>query len=411
MTQRLYYEDPYRTQFSAQVVERLTWNDQPAVVLDRTAFYPTGGGQPADRGTLNSVEVLDVVTREADEAVVHVLAETPMATGDEVTGQLDWARRFDHMQQHTGQHVLTAAFERVLDAATVGFHLGSESSTIDLAVADLDFEDIAPAESLANQIIWEDHPIEVKVVAQEDLPSLPLRNPPTVEGPIRLVAISPLPEESGTPFDLTPCGGTHVARTGELGLLKIIDLEHRGDETRVTFVCGGRALRDYRAKDAMIDQLVRRLTVGYWELDEAVARLQDEAKTLRHELHDARQRLLDTEAAELADSAVAHGAYRAVWRILEGYEPDEIRTLARKVADHPNHVALLAGAGDRTYLCFARSDDLPFDMADLIRQACDELGGGGGGRPQVAQGSTPTTEQGRLEGTLTDLLANLPQET
>ncbi len=409
MTRRLYHEDPYRTQFSAWVVEALTWEGQPAVVLDQTAFYPAGGGQPADHGTLDGVEVRDVVTREEDKAVVHVLAEMASAEGEEVKSRLDWPRRFDHMQQHTGQHVLTAAFEQVLGAATVGFHLGAEASTIDLNATDLNFEDVAPVETLSNHVIWENRPVTVKVVDQEDLPPLPLRNPPPVEGPIRLVEVPPPPGESEPPFDLTPCGGTHVAHTGELGLLKIIDLESRGQETRVTFVCGGRALRDYRAKDNMIDRLVKRLTVGYWELDEAVERLQEESRALHHELRDARERLLAMEAAQLADCAIAHGPYQTIWRILEGYEPEAIRTLARKIAERPSHVALLAGIGERTYLCFARSDDLAVDMADLIRQVCDELGGGGGGRPQVAQGSTPTTDRERIEATLTDLLSRLPQ--
>ena len=410
MTERLYYTDSYRTRFSAHTVEWLTWEGYPAVLLDRTAFYPASGGQPADRGTLGGVAVLDVVAREKDGAIVHVLSGVdPLGfgkpKGSEIEGVLDWPRRFDHMQQHTGQHILSAAFERLLDADTVGFHLGAEASTVDINVGQLDRATIEPVEELANRVIWENHAVNVRFFDQDELAALSLRRPPAVEGPVRIVEIAN--------FDVNACGGTHVARTGEIGLLKIVRLEHRGDETRVEFLCGNRALRDYRARSEMTDCLSSRLTVGYWELNQAVERLQEEGKQLRRRLRRARERLLKAEAAELVEAAVARGPYRVVRQVRErsSDSPEgvagELRGLAQELMRRPGVVALLAGVGERTHLCFACAEGLNLDVASLLRETCAALGGKGGGRPHLAQGSAPPTDPARLEAMLSDLSVNV----
>ncbi len=394
MTERLYYTDSYRTRFSARVIEQMDWEDRPAAVLDRTAFYPTSGGQPSDRGALNGVAVLDVVAREEDGAIVHVLEHALQEA--EVDGLVDWPGRFDHMQQHTGQHILSAAFERVLDADTVGFHLGTEVSTIDLNAAHLERAAVRPAEELANQVVWEDRPVDVRVVSPDELTTLPLRRPPVVEGPVRIVEIVDL--------DVNPCGGTHVARTGEIGLIKIVRLDHRGSETRVQFLCGGRALRDYRAKNGMVNQLTTRLTVGYWELDQAVERLQAEAKQLRHDLRAARKRLLRAEARELAEAAAVHGPHRVVRRVWEQRDPGELRALAQELMQRPGVAALLASVGDRTHLCFARAEGVELDVAALLQDACAKLGGKGGGRPHLAQGGAPATDVAHVTSVLDTLI-------
>jgi alanyl-tRNA synthetase len=395
MTERLYYADAYCGHFSACVTERLTWEGQPAVVLGRTAFYPTSGGQPADRGTLDGVVVSDVVARE-DGAVVHVLERSLLESEGNVVGEIDWLRRFDHMQQHTGQHVLSAAFEQALDADTVGFHLGAEVSTLDINVARLDPEAVTSVEDLANRVVWEDRLVSTRFVGPGELASLPLRRPPAVDGPVRIVDIAG--------FDVNPCGGTHVARTGEIGLVRVLRLDYRGDETRVEFVCGGRALRDYRARSGVVDQLAARLTVGYWELDQAVERLQDEAKQLRHDSRQMRERLLYVEAADLFEAATSRGAYRVVVRVWEGREPGELRALAKELVGRFEVVALLAGVGERTHLCFACSDGVGLDMAVLLREACVQLGGKGGGQPHLAQGSGPETDLTRVCAVLSDMI-------
>jgi alanyl-tRNA synthetase len=400
MTERLYYADAYCIRFSARVTEQLTWDGQPAVVLDRTAFYPTSGGQPADRGSLGGVAVMDVSARE-DGAVVHVL-ERPWPKGrEEVEGEVDWPRRFDHMQQHTGQHVLSAAFEQVLDADTLSFHLGAEASTIDVNVPRLDLEAARSVESLANQVLWEDRLVGARFVGLEELAALSLRRQPIVDGPVRVVEV--------TGFDVNPCGGTHVAHTGEIGLVRVSRLDYRGEETRVEFLCGSRALRDYRARSAVVDQLATRLTVGYWELDQAVERLQDEAKQLRGDLRRACEQLLKAEADELFEAAVPQGAYRIVRRIWEGRNPGELRALAQELIQRFEVGALLASVGERTHLCFACSEEVGLDMAALLREACAQLGGKGGGQPHLAQGSAPATDSARVGAVMSGLSSSFEE--
>ncbi len=403
MTERLYYTDSYVTSFSAHVIERLTWEGYPAVVLDRTAFYPTSGGPPADRGVLSGIAVLDVVVREEDNAVVHVLA-APLE-GSEVRGIIDWPCRFDHMQQHTGQHILSAAFEQILDADTVGFHLGAEVSTVDLNVGHLEPAAVAPVEDLANKVIWKDHPVNIRFVTPDELAALPLRRPPPMDGPIRIVEIAG--------FDVNPCGGTHVRSTGEIGLIKIVRLDHRGNETRVEFLCGARALQDYRVKNTITHRLASLLTVGHQELEQAVERLQAEAKQLRQDLRRANKRLLRVEADELAEAAVTHGAYRVVWKVWEqadspqGKSPEELRALALELIQRPGVVALLVSIRERTHLCFACAEEVDLDMAALLRETCTQLKGKGGGRPHLAQGSAPTTDTAHARAIITDLLSSL----
>ncbi len=395
-TVRLYYTDPYQTRFSARVVERLEWEGHPAVVLDRTAFYPTSGGQPSDRGGLNGVPVIGVEIQEADGAVIHILEDS--LPDNEVAGEIDWPRRFDHMQQHTGQHLLSAACERLLDADTVSFHLGAETSTIDLNVPRLAREGLEEVEDLVNRVIWEDRPVRTYFVRPEDVVSLPLRRPPQVEGPIRLVEVAG--RDGDRPFDLNPCGGTHVARTGEVGLLKILRLDYRGQETRVEFVCGGRALRDYRRKNETLATLSAALTVGYWELPEAVARLQEELKALRRQTRAVKEQLIEAEAARLMQAAAPVGPLRVVWAVEENWDPADLRVLAQKVVAQPHTVALLASLGERVHLCVACAEGSPADATALLRAVAEPLGGKGGGQARFAQGSAPAVPREQVEAAL-----------
>jgi|YNPNPStandDraft_1061719.scaffolds.fasta_scaffold05108_3 alanyl-tRNA synthetase len=396
--ERLYYADPYLTRFEAHVVESLTWEGHPAVVLDRTAFYPTGGGQPSDRGALDAVAVVGVEVRESDGAILHLLAGEP-PTG-RVVGQVDWARRFDHMQQHTGQHLLSAACERLLDAATISFHLGAESSTIDLAVPRLDPTALEPVEEEVNRIIWENRPVTARFVSPEELARLPLRRPPQVSGPVRVVEVAD--------FECSPCGGTHVTRSGEIGLLKVLRLEYRGQETRVEFVCGGRALRDYRRKQQVLLSAAATLTVGYWDLPDALMRLQEELKETRHELRLAQEQALQETATRLLETATPAGPLRLVWAVFDGRASAELRALAQKVVVHPDTVALLASVGnERVHLCAARAEGLTVDAAALLRVVCAALDGKGGGQPPLAQGSAPPTPRQRVEEALRSALSSL----
>jgi alanyl-tRNA synthetase len=378
VTERLYYLDPYRLEFEAKVVERTSVGAKPGIILEGTCFYPTSGGQPHDEGNLNGVPVINVFERE-DKVIVHVLAAE--LEGDLVRGVVDWERRFDHMQQHTGQHILSQAFVEILKAKTVGFHLGEEASTIDVDKAPLAVSQLDKIEDLANEIIFADGLVKTYWVTETELAGLSLRKLPTVEMPIRIVEVEG--------FDSSPCGGTHCRRTGEVGLIKITKIERRGEDTRVEFLCGGRALADYRGKNRTVNELANRFSVGAWELVEAVERLAEEAKSSRRELNAAQNRLLDYEAAELLAEAEQHGDIRVVRKMFTDREGKEVRHLALRLMESEGTVALLGSDGGKAQLVFACSADLPYDMNNLLKQACQVVGGGGGGQRHFAQGGGP----------------------
>ncbi len=382
MTERLYYAEPYLQTFDARVVERLQWDEHPAVVLDRTAFYPTGGGQPHDTGSLDGIRVVDVVEREADSAVVHIL-EAPLEA-DDVKGRVDWDHRFDLMQQHTGQHILSAAFIEQLGANTVGFHLSDDYATIDLDRAPLSADDLASVEALSNVVVFENLATVARFVSDQEVPTLPLRKPLAHQGPVRIVEI---PD-----FDCSACGGTHVRATGEVGLIKITRSERRGTETRVEFLCGGRALADYQAKNRLVMDLAQEFTVGHWELDDMVHRLADDLKETRRELRRTRDALLDAESTALWYQAKPMGQVQVVQALFAERAMDDLKHLAQRLVSHPTTVALLATegkTGEMSYFTFACSDDLDVHMGTLVRQACEIIGGRGGGRPKFAQGGGP----------------------
>jgi alanyl-tRNA synthetase len=393
MTDRLYYSDAYLRTFEAQVIDRAEVNGQPAVILDRSAFYPEGGGQPSDRGTLNQVNVVDVITREADEAILHVMSAE---VDDHVTGVVDSARRFDLMQQHSGQHILSQAFVQAARAETVSFHLNPDplvgALTIDLDTAQLSPAQIDRAEELANTIVFENRPITARFVTDSELPALPLRKPPQVETAIRIVQVEG--------FDWSACGGTHVARTGEVGLIKIVKIERRGAETRVEFRCGRRALHDYRRKNQLIMQIASDLTVGFWEVDQAIGRMQGDAKALRRQLAEADTRLQQVEARELLQAIAQHGGYGVITHTWLNRDIAYLKRVASLLVMQPHTVALLGSTGAALSLVFARSKDLSIDLATLLKAAAAQLGGKGGGSPDFAQAGGPAVTEEQLKATL-----------
>lgn len=403
MTERLYYTDSYLRSFTARVVERLDSNGQPAVILDRSAFYPDGGGQPSDRGWLNQTPVVDVLTRVTDDAVVHVLAAPEPA--DQVTGVVDGVRRFDLMQQHTGQHILSQAFIHTCDAETVSFHLNPDpregALTIDLNTAALTPQEFDRAEEFANTIVYENRPVTARFVNNEELATLPLRKPPKVDQAIRLVEIEG--------FDWSGCGGTHVARTGEVGLIKIVKLERRGAETRVEFRCGRRAWHDYRHKHQLISQVAADLTTGFGEIDQAIGRLQAEAKAARKQLAEAEARLQQYEAQDLLRASEPHGDFGLIVQTWANRDAAYLKRMASLLAAQPRTVALLGATGTALALVFARSKDLPVDLAKLLKETAAQLGGKGGGSPDFAQAGGPAVSEVRLQAALAEARNQLAQ--
>jgi alanyl-tRNA synthetase len=392
MTSRAYYEDAYTTEFVATVLEQVDHEGQPAAILDKSYFYPTSGGQPHDLGTLDGVPVLDVIERQADDFVLHI-TERPL-TRAEVLGKIDWQRRFDHMQQHTGQHILSQAFHRVARAETTGFHLSREYSTIDLAKTSLPDSELLATEDLANQVVWEDHRVKVRFELPGDLDRLVMRMEPSLERERwRLVEIDE--------FDLSACGGTHVATTGAVGMVKIVGVEKRGPDTRVTFLCGDRALRDFQAKSQTIRDLMGRLTTGQDELSTSVERMLQELKAAQKRVRSLENQLLTDEAERLRAHAERVYDLSIIRALFEEREPVSLRQLASQLISRGKAVALLGSYGRKSHLVFARSQTAQGDMSELIQRAFNHLGTGrGGGEPGFAQGGGPAAGQERIERAL-----------
>jgi len=307
-----------------------------------------------------------------------------------VYGAIDWARRRDYMQQHTGQHILSQAFVRVAGAATVGFHLGATYATIDLDQTGLADATLEAVERLANRVVLENRSVHSRFVPPGELASLPLRRPPKVQQDVRVVEIEG--------FDCSACGGTHVRATGEVGSIKIVKTERRGDETRITFLCGERALADYARKHALVQRLVARLTCGEDEIERAIDRLEEEHRAVRRALREAEEALLSYEADALWASAHPIGHIRVISRVYRDTSPDRARRIAQMLRDRPGTVVMLACGAERPQLILARSEDVPVDVRLLLQAACQICGGRGGGRPDWAQGGGGNPD--RLEDAL-----------
>ncbi len=379
MTVRQYYDDSYRIRFKANVVEQ-TWIDgEPAVILNATCFYPSSGGQPNDLGAIQKVQVTDVLLRDSDHQIVHTLSEELVET--EVVGVIDWSRRFDHMQQHSGQHILSQAFLRVADIETISFHLGQEASTLDLATNQLPIGVIDESELLANRILWEDRSVHIKYVSVSEAQSLPLRKTPDRFGDdLRLVEIED--------FDLSACGGTHVARTGEVGLIKITKTERRANGLRIEFRCGQRALDDYRNKSLVVGQLVADLTTAVGDLPDSVRRLREQIKTANRQIKRQSNELITLESAKLVKNGYTIGSVVLINKVFENRDPAELRILAKKVVNTGNAVAFLGIAGNKSHLVFAAADNIRVNMEKALDLALPELATpSGGGSAKFAQGT------------------------
>jgi len=375
VTIRLYYEDAYRTEFDAQVLRSVPGDrDTTGVILDRTCFYPASGGQPCDHGTLDGESVFDVSEEDGD--IIHWIAGKLGAPS--FHGRITWPRRFDHMQQHTGQHILSQAFLKLLGAQTVGFHLGEESSTIDIDHPISDIAEAEAVEDLANGIVFENRPVLTQFVEPSELAKFRLRKPPSVQHQIRIVEIEG--------FDCSACGGTHCTRTGEVGPIAIRKWEQRGQETRIEFLCGWRALHDYHWKTATVNELALTFSVKDKELPIAVHRLIQQASDHRRTVKHLQDKLFAAEAARMLGEAPLWDDTRIVVRAFAGRDPQEIRRLARLLTEGQKTIALLGVSGKQARLFFACTDDLAIDLADLLKNTCVSFGGGGGGQPRLAQG-------------------------
>jgi alanyl-tRNA synthetase len=369
-TERLYYNDPYLLEFDAHAVERQTVGERTGVVLDKTAFYPTSGGQPHDFGTINNVQVIDCIDDEKTGAIIHVL-EHPIDIGA-VHCIVDARRRTDHMQQHSGQHVLSQAFVELFNLPTVSFHLGAVHCTIDLPADSISREQLEQAEDLANSIIRENRSVAVRYIAEENIAEAGLRKPTERVGQVRVIDIAG--------YDRSACGGTHVRTTGEIGAILTTGLERVKKQVRVQFICGDRVLRYARQANRTLEAISQTISSPPLETAPAVQALWDEHQQARKRIADLEAQLIDYEAAKFpVRDGVAIGVFQN-----RGIE--NVKMLAAKICSRPGTVALLADQGDQLRVVFARSADSTVDVAALLKETLNRFGGRGGGRPHLAQG-------------------------
>lgn len=375
MTDRLYYTDAYQTEFDADVTACAPAGDRFAVTLSATAFYPTSGGQPHDLGRLGGRAVLDVVDEE-DGRLVH-LVDGPLDLGARVHGAIDWTRRFDHMQQHTGQHVLSAAFETICKARTESFHLGTASATIDLG-RQVSPQEIAAAEDDANRVVWQDREVRVRFVSAEEAATLPLRKESGRTGMLRLVDV--------TDYDLSACGGTHVARTGGIGLISVTGWEKFKGGTRVEFRCGVRALTQLREWRDALAATNRALSVSAVELAPAIERLQGENKALARTVRTLQEQLAGHVAADLVTTAARSGDRVVVAQALDGWDAPGLKAIAASIAATPGACAAVFSATSPALVVVARAADVPVDAGAVLKALVAQFGGKGGGKADLAQG-------------------------
>jgi alanyl-tRNA synthetase len=394
MTDRLYYHDPFLYQFEGEVVDLVPAseiNARHGVVLDRTAFYPTSGGQVHDTGWLEGsggerTRVAQVEELE-DGRVVHYLeAERAPEKGARLRGVIDHERRRDHMQQHSGQHVLSAAFVELFGMPTVSFHMGAETCTIDLDTAALSLAQVLEAERLANQVVQENRPVAIKFVRKEEVPNLGLRKVPAVDKEeLRLIDIEN--------FDLTACGGTHVRGTGQIGAILLRKVEKARQGCRVEFVCGQRAVNVARKDYSTLTETAAMFSAHPWDVPQQVRKSIEEMKSVRKSNEQLLDELAEHEARNILAETQSENGRKIVARAFSDRDAAGIKLLAQKLTRAESGVVALLGAktGPPTLL-FAQSAGGAGDLGALLKQIVSARGGRGGGNRDMAQGGVPTAD-------------------
>ena len=380
MTKRLYYDNAYLTEFDGCVLECRENGDHFDMLLDTTAFYPTSGGQPFDTGTLGDAQVIDVNVFGGE--VWHTVTK-PLQPGSTVHGRIDWPRRFDHMQQHAADHMIARALHRLMGGVTIGLHISSDISTIDVAMPGgatrISDEDIRRIEDDVNVRIQRDVPIRCWFPKNEELAALPLRKAPTVDEHVRVVAIG---ED-----EMVACGGTHPSTAGQLGLVKIVSVTPARGKMRVAFLAGQRALADYRRVRDAAHSAAGMLSTGVENLTASVFALQEKLRAAEFELVRLRREQLLSQAEQfIAEAETLSGGARLIARFVDA-DAMLLRDLASRLIEAPGVIALLGTMnGDQAIYVFGRSADVSIHMGTLLKESAQPYGGKGGGKPDFAQG-------------------------
>ena len=390
-TKRLYFENPYQTEFESAVRSITKRGEKYLVVLEESCFYPESGGQPADRGDINGIDVLDVFEEEGE--VVHVLSKE--ISGKKARGKIEWERRFDHMQQHAGQHILSQCFHRLVKGKTVSFHLGENVSTLDIDIEEISERKRIKVEEMANKIVFENREIKTYFVPEEKIPDVPLRKPPKKSGLIRIVEVAD--------FEHSACGGTHPRYSGEIGLIKIIGQERIRQILRFTFVCGRRAFYDYAKKNRLLADTAVKLSSHEEEVPDAVDKLFSDLKDQKKNNRKISQKLYQFEA----DTIIQNARGPVIRHIFKQESKDQIRHLALHIIEKPGFYVLFGlTEGNLCHMILARSEDVDFDMRKLIPEISSFINVKGGGRPSLVE--LVGEEKDKLESALDKASASLP---
>lgn len=373
MTERLYYTDPALLDFAATLIRVTPEKDRWEVVLDRSAFYPTSGGQQADRGTIDGIPVLDVYETDTGE-VVQVLTDNPGPVGASVRGLVDAGRRRRHRQQHTAQHILSQVLVQQGKRETVSVHLGEDYGAIETSGEMLSGEELDAVETEANRIVFENLPVTIRFLKKDEVIRLPLRKVPDRDGEIRLIQIGD--------FDYSACGGTHCLSTSEVGLIKITGTTRQRGNVLITFLAGAQALDDYRLRFRVSEQMANELTCHVSDIPGRLASLSDDLKLARLQLNAAQKELLPVQADRLASDADAKGPHSLVVAPLDGYDPKVAAQLLVAVVERTRGVAV--GVLDRRLLVTVNpASDLKAN--EIVKSICATTGLKGGGSPTAAQ--------------------------
>lgn len=377
LEQKLYYTDAYKQDFTTKVIKQDYDKDGNLyVILNETVFYPTGGGQPHDTGTLNGIAVLGV--EEVDEEIRHFIAE--QLHTEEVEGKINWERRFDHMQQHAAQHILSAAFWDYFNIPTIGFHLGKETVTIDLETENLHAETVEKAVQIANKIVFENHPILIKWMNLEEAKTLPLRKEPTMTETIRVVIIEN--------FDYNGCGGTHPKRTGEVGPIQVLGWERNKGGIRLTFIAGWRTLKLMGQQQQIMKDVSKQLNSSEADIPAKVAQLLTSQKENEKAMQTMTEKLLYTEANELLQQPTKIHAGILISKVFTNRSMQEIAKLSAIITEQQEHAItyFVIENEDKLQCILACGKTVTLDMNTILKEALPTIEGKGGGNKKSARG-------------------------
>ncbi|RKY83033.1 metal-dependent hydrolase [candidate division KSB1 bacterium] len=380
MTEKLYLRDSYETEFSADIVKKIDFKGRTGLILNRTYFYPESGGQLCDKGRINNSSVIEVF--EDGNNIIHLI-DSDIHT-EKVNGRIDWNYRFNNMQQHTGQHILSQSFIRLFNASTISSTLGKNVCTIDILKENLSLDEVTEVENVANRIVYENRAVRIHFPEPGELDKFPLRKLPPEGKKPRIIEV-----ES---FDFSPCGGTHCKSTGEVGIIKIKKWERYKGNIRVEFLCGLKALRDFQQKNIIVNKLMEKLSGRENEIINRTEKIIEDNKVLRKRNNNLLNKILEQEVKELLSMGDIKRGRKIIRKVFIDRDINEIKNIAIKIKSYENCISILGIKGEKGHIIFSCSENLNLDMNELIRRVFAEIKGKGGGTKFFAQGGCSSND-------------------